>query len=162
MKRVVDHCREKSAVMTDQQYRGARAAEVFLEPLGRLEVEVIRRLVEEQDVGRRHELPGESHPPAFASAQRIEAFRPRICRVETKPVQHRIDTGSDLVPTLALESLEVVRVSIEHRGRRRITEFSDASRLLAQRALEVEQMLERAGNRLPYRDRIAEVSVLLE
>jgi hypothetical protein len=47
-------------------------------------------------------------------------------------------------------------------GRCCLTELSDVSRLLAQRALEIEQMLERAGNRLPHRDRVAKVSVLLE
>ena len=54
--------------------------EVLLEPLRRLEIEVIGRLVEQQDVGRAHELPRKAEAATLAAltGSRARASAPPI------------------------------------------------------------------------------------
>ena len=58
--------------MGDEDHRRVERLELALEPLEVLDVEVVRRLVEEEQVGAR--------PRARARARRASALRPRTCR----------------------------------------------------------------------------------
>ena len=53
-------------VVRDEERRAAALEQMRLEPLDAREVEVVRRLVEEQHVGRRGERAGEEHAPGEA------------------------------------------------------------------------------------------------
>ena len=88
--------------------------EIFLEPPRGLEIEMVRRLVEQQHVGRRHELSREAEAPALAAAQPLERSSARVDWIEPESVEHRIDARRDRVAALALESLEILRVSLEY------------------------------------------------
>ena len=84
VKHVVDHRGEKRTIVTDEQHRCTRTAEIRLEPLGRLEVEMVRGLVEKQDIGRCDELAREPDASSLTAAERVESFRPRIGRIESQ------------------------------------------------------------------------------
>ena len=66
---VVDDRGQERAVVADEQHRRAHRREVVLEPLRRLEVEVVRRFVEEQHVGGTHQLARQPESSALAAAQ---------------------------------------------------------------------------------------------
>src|SRR5690606_40845709 len=74
-------------------------------------IQVVRRLVEEVDVGRRDELPREGDAPAFAAAQRRERPPPRLLGIEAEPVQDGVDAWGDGVAALPLEPFEVAVVA---------------------------------------------------
>ena len=148
--------------MADEHHRLVRALEILLEPARRLEIEMVRRLVEQQHIRRRHELAREPHAPALAAAQSLERPRARIHGIEAESVQHRIDARRDRVSALALESLEVVRVPLEHLLAHRFAELAHLRRLVRERLLEREQLGELPRRRLPDRLRVAEVAMLLE
>ena len=67
----VDDGVEKVAVVGDQQQRAGIAAEPVLEPQHRVEVEVVGRFVEQQQVGAAHQRLREvqAHPPAAGEAR---------------------------------------------------------------------------------------------
>ena len=65
----VDEC----AVVTDEQQGAGKLQQELLQPLDRLDVKMISRLVEQQDVRLRHQCPGEQRPPPPAAGQFIEA-----------------------------------------------------------------------------------------
>src|SRR5688572_7057605 len=129
VQRVIDDVREKRAVVADEQHGRARTPEIALEPVGRFEVEMVRWLVEQQDIRRCNELPRESDATTLPPAQRVEALRSGLGRVEAQPVQHRVDACRYLVPTFAFESFQVVGIAVEHLRRRRFAELADPSRL---------------------------------
>ena len=59
--------------------------EELLEPLRRLEIEMVRRLVEQQDVRGRRELRGEADASALAAAQLDEQPRLRVAGSKPRP-----------------------------------------------------------------------------
>ena len=59
--------REEAPVVADQDQRGARIGEFAFQPFDRRQVEVIGRLVEQQDVGRRREYAGDCGAARFAA-----------------------------------------------------------------------------------------------
>ena len=69
MQHVVDDGREKRAIVADQQHRGVHRRQILLEPARRLEIQVVRRLVEQQHVGWTHELTRQTQSSALAAAQ---------------------------------------------------------------------------------------------
>ena len=77
---VIDGVVEEGAVVADDQHRLAELAEVLLEPLDRLEVEMVGGLVEQDKVGRRGELGREANAPALAAAQARHARASSIPR----------------------------------------------------------------------------------
>jgi len=64
---------QERAVMAHEQHGPLTRGEVLLEPARRLEIQVIRRLVEQQDIGGRHELAGQAEPAELTAAQRQTA-----------------------------------------------------------------------------------------
>ena len=64
---------DERAVVTDEQQRTVEIDHHVLEPGDRFDIEVVRGLIQQQQVGRRHERPSEHHapaPPARQCAQR--------------------------------------------------------------------------------------------
>ena len=62
--------------MGGDEQRAGPAPEVLLEPLERVEVEVVRRLVEQQQVGVGDDQAGERGPGLLAAGQRRSAASP--------------------------------------------------------------------------------------
>ena len=60
--------------MADQHDAGAHAGQLALQPLDAGQVEVIGRLVEQQDVGRRSQRAGQRRAACFAAGQRRRIF----------------------------------------------------------------------------------------
>ncbi len=79
----VDDAVEEVAIVRDQQQRARVAAEPVLEPQHRVEVEVVGRLVEQQQVRARHQRlrEVEPHPPAAGEAR----HRVRLPRLGESP-----------------------------------------------------------------------------
>ena len=110
---VVDGGAKERAIVAHEQHGAIEVFQVRLEPLRRVQVEVVGGLVEQQDVGRAHELARQPEAAAFAAAERGDRSRPRRLRIEAESVEHGVDARGDLVAALALESLEVAPIAIE-------------------------------------------------
>ena len=67
---------KEAPVMADQHERRAHRAEFGFQPLDRRQVEMVRRLVEQQDIGRRREDARECRAPRFAAGKLIRCLRP--------------------------------------------------------------------------------------
>jgi hypothetical protein len=80
------HVVEEVAVVRDGQHRARVVREVLLQPQDALGVEVVRRLVQEQQVGLAQQQLAERDPTAFATGQRGDR---RIRRRATQRV-HRL------------------------------------------------------------------------
>ena len=156
---VIHGGRQKGAVMAHEQHGPLARGEVLLEPAGRLEIEVIRRLVEQQDVGGGHELAGEAESAELAPAQRGQRRDAGLSGIELEAVQYRVDARRDGVTTLPLEALQIFAVLGQRAGRGVVGKVGG---LLHQRLLQRQQLGELAGRRLPDCRRGAVVAVLLE
>jgi hypothetical protein len=110
---VYDVCK-KSAVVTDQQNRLVGILQVILEPSRGLEVEVIRRLVEQKDVSRAHQLSCQAESPAFAAAQLLQWLCTRFFGIKPKTLKHSVDPRGKRVASLAIESFEIAVVLRQH------------------------------------------------
>ena len=79
--------------MRDQQHRAGELEQVVFQPLDAGDVEVVRRLVEQQQVGRVDEQLGERDPRPLAAAKAVDRLL-EILVVEADAVQR----GLQLVP----------------------------------------------------------------
>ena len=61
--------RQEAAVVADDHQRGAPRSEIALQPFDRAQVEVVGRLVEQQDVGRGRQHPRERGAARFAAGE---------------------------------------------------------------------------------------------
>src|SRR5207245_1434197 len=159
MQHVIHGGGQKRAVMAHEQHGPLTVGGVLLEPPRRLEIQVIRRLVEQQDVGGRHELAGQAEPAELAAAERGQRRYAGLGGIELEAVQHRVDARRDGVATLALEALQVFAVLGQRAGRRVVGKVGG---LFHQGLFQRQQLGELAGGRLPNRRRGAVVTVLLE
>ena len=68
LENIVDQRIQERAIVRDHQDRAGIILEIILEPAERLEIEVIGRLVEHEQIGLHHEQPREmrAHDPAAA------------------------------------------------------------------------------------------------
>ena len=110
---VVHDGRKKRAVMADEEHRRRGLQEILLEPLRRFQVEVVRRLVQQQHIGRAHELSRQPESPPLPTRQRVDIPRARFTRIEPQAVENGVHPRRDRVSTLALEALQVVAVLSE-------------------------------------------------
>ena len=60
---------EEDAIVRDEQERHVRTAQKVFEPGDRVDVQMVRRLVEQQDVGIRHQGPGQQHASLHAGRE---------------------------------------------------------------------------------------------
>ena len=101
----------------DEQRPGA-AAEVLLEPLDRPDVEVVRRLVEQEQVRVGDDEPGEGRARLLAAGDRRRRPRPLVAR-EAEAGQRLVDPLVERVAAEDVEPvLEVGVVGARRRGRR--------------------------------------------
>ena len=75
------HAIEEVAIVADEQHRAGIVREQFLQQFQRFEIEIVRRLVEHQQVGRSRERHRERQPPALAAGQHADR-RARLFRAE--------------------------------------------------------------------------------
>ena len=96
------HRLEEPAVVRDEDHRGVDRREQPLEPLDRLDVEVVRRLVEQQQVGLGGERARQRGPRQLAARERRE--RPVEVGVGEAEAAH--DGGGAVAPVVAARMLE--------------------------------------------------------
>src|SRR5205814_2050220 len=60
---------EERPVVADGDEGSGEALEPFFEPLDRVEVEMVGRLIEQQHIGPLRERPGNRRPPSFSAAR---------------------------------------------------------------------------------------------
>jgi len=153
------HGIEKEPIVGDENDRVRVRVEVGLQPVARLEIEVIGRLVEQQYVGGRHQLARETEAAELAAAQGGERGDAGPRGIKFQTVQHRIDACRDGVAPFALEPLQVLTVLGE--GARRGV-VRQVGRLLHERLLQRQQLGQLPGGGLPHRRRGAVVAVLFQ
>ena len=100
---VIDDGVEKLAVVGDEQEGSGIAPQPGLQPYDRVEVEVIRRFVEEKKVRRCREGPRDRGAHSPAAGQGIERLR-LIARCETESTQ---DTARIRLDCVAVDSLQI-------------------------------------------------------
>jgi hypothetical protein len=152
----------ESAIMANQQHGFIGAAQIFLEPASRIEVEVVRRLVQQQDIRRTYQLPGKSKPASLSPTQLLEWLSARALGIEAKTVQDGIYAWSKGVSTLAIESLEILIVFREHLRRCSFACFPQQFGLVRERLLEGEQLGQLSGSRFPDSRCIPKIAMLLQ
>jgi hypothetical protein len=154
---VIDYCREEGAIVAHQYDRTIQLSQIALEPLGRFEVQMVRGLIEQEDVGRCHELTREPDAPAFPSTQLRQRLTPGDGRIEPESLEHGIDARSDRIAALALEPFQVAPVS---RQCCPVARFRHGMGLLGERLLEREKLGEGARRRFPDGRGVSEIPVL--
>ena len=95
---------EERPVVGGDEQRAAASPEVLLDPLERADVEMVRRLVEEQQVRVGDDEPGERGAGLLAARQRRRRPDP-VARLESQAGQRLVDALVDGVPA---EDLELV------------------------------------------------------
>jgi hypothetical protein len=123
MENMIDHTGQKCAVVTDQQDCFLCIPQVLLQPARRLQVEMIRRLVEKQDIGSAHQLARQPEPAALSTAQLLERLCSRFLRIKAESLQHRVHSGSEGISPFPVEPLEVAIVPAKHLRRSGLTNF---------------------------------------
>src|ERR1700716_1652825 len=100
MEHVIHDIREKCPVMADQENRLVGGFQVVFEPPGRLEIQMIRPLIEQQDLGRANELPGQAKSSAFTTAQLLQRLGARFLCVESETLKQCIPPRREGVSSL--------------------------------------------------------------
>ena len=109
---------EEVAVVADDDHRHRLPRQVVLEPLGRLDVEVVRGLVQEHQVGALQQQLGEHQPRLLAAGER----RRRAVEVglgEAEAGEDLLDAMVDRVGVLVLELVVQLVVAPARPGRGR-------------------------------------------
>ena len=105
---------EEEPVVRDEDDRVRVAGQVGLEPVARVEIEVVGRLVEQQQVGPAEQQlrQREAHLPA--ARERVGRLLER--RVgEAEPAEHGRDLQVDAVAVAQAEAILQIAVAVEHR-----------------------------------------------
>ncbi len=102
---------EEGAVMRRDEQRSRPAAEMLLQPLERPDVEVVRRLVEQEQVGVGDHEAGEGGPGLLPARQRGWWLRPFV-PAEPEPGQRLVDPLVERVATQDLEPVLEVGVGV--------------------------------------------------
>ena len=92
MQNVIDDVLQECPIVTDEEHGHRRFAKELLEPTRRLQVEVIRRLVEQKHLATSDQFSGQTETPPFASTQLPDGRRARLLRLEPESVQYSIDS----------------------------------------------------------------------
>ena len=95
---------EECPVVRCHEQRARPALEVDLEPLERVDVEVVRRLVEQEQVGVGDHETGQRGPRLLAAGHCRRRLRPLAAR-EAEPRQGRIDAQVQRVPAQRIEAV---------------------------------------------------------
>ncbi len=131
--------------MRHEDNRARIVNEERLEPRDRFDVEMIGRLVEQQQVRLRHERTREQHPAPPASR---ECVNDRVRR-ELQVREHRLDTLLEPPAILLLELVLQTAQGFERRGRRRLRDLHSRMVIIA---YEIVQTAEPLGDDVEDRD----------
>ena len=85
---MVDGLVQKITVVRDDQKTPLEGREIILQHVQRHDVQIVRRLVEDQEVGVAHEYGQQIEPPPLAAAQDLDMLGMGLGR-EEKTVEHR-------------------------------------------------------------------------
>ena len=143
---------EEEAIVRDEDHGVRIAREVLLEPVARVEVEVVRRFVEQQQAGASEQQLGERDAHLPAARERL-ARLVHVRRGESQAAQHGRDLQLDAVALAPAEFLLQLAVARQHRRVLRLGAVVVAELILERRDLvaHVEQRLEREPRLLPQR-----------
>ena len=133
----VAHGLEKPAVVRDDHDSGIERLQLALEPLEALDVEVVRRLVQQQQIGIAAERARERRARQLAAGERLQ-LAVEVLLGKTKPAQ---DRGGALAPVVAARVFEPrLRLRVAAHGR--VPVFAAGHGLLeaAQLLLECDQV----------------------
>ena len=119
------HGLEEPAVVRDEDHGGVDRRQLALEPLEALDVEVVRRLVEQQQVGVARERAAERGARQLAARERLE-LPVEVVVAEAEPAQHR---GGAVAPVPAAGVLEA-RLRLAVAAHRRVVVGAARHRLL--------------------------------
>ena len=103
----VARLRRKRAVVGDEEQRAAAARQRLLEVLDRVDVEMVRRLVEDQQVRVAHQRRGQQHAPLRAGGQRLRAGVELEREVARRLVDARLDLPRGVAPRRAADLVQV-------------------------------------------------------
>ena len=106
---------EEPAVVGDEHDRGVERLQVRLQPLQRADVEVVRRLVEQQQVGVAGERARERGARQLAARERGERAI-EVTVAEAEAMQRRVDALAPAVAARVLEARLRARVGVERGG----------------------------------------------
>ena len=104
MQDVIDGAVEEFAVVRNHHQHARIAAQPLLQPQHRVEVEVIGRLVQQQQIRRRHQRSREVQPPAPAAGKLGDGFC-MIVRLEAQPVQQAPGTRAAIVASHRVDAM---------------------------------------------------------
>src|SRR5436305_1233759 len=100
--------------MTDDQKSLVAVLDEAFEPPCCFEIEMIRWLVEQENIGGAYKLASKTKPASFASAQFGDLPGARSVRIESKAVENGVHARRKLVTSFSLESFEVAVVFREY------------------------------------------------
>src|SRR6185312_11001451 len=93
---------EEVAVVRDQHISVRISAEVLFQPVSRLKIQMVCRLVEQQQIGLFQQQPGQGNAHLPAAGEFFRAALP-ILFVEAQAVQHCPDFGFDVVSVTGMD-----------------------------------------------------------
>ncbi len=105
---------QEEAVVRDQDHRVRVVVQVLLEPVAGVEIEVIGRFVEQEQVGLRQQQLGQrdAHLPAARERRRRLVV---VGGAEPEAPQHRVDLQVDGVAVVEPEAVLQIAVAMQHR-----------------------------------------------
>src|SRR6478609_6053493 len=108
---------QEPAVVGDEDHRGVERLQHLLEPLERLDVEVVRRLVEEQQVGLRGERACKRRARQLSARERLQ----RAVEVVVREAEPPHDRCGAIAPVVAARMLEAcLRLAVSAQRRRAV------------------------------------------
>ena len=125
---------EEVAIVRHRDHGAGKALQELLEPLHALGVEVVGRLVEQQQVGLRQQQPAERDAALLAAGEHVDLLLPRrqaqrvgrdLELVGAAGVEHRLELGlllGELVEVgvgLRVGGVDLLQPLLRRRGRRR-------------------------------------------
>ena len=105
---------EKEPVVADEDDRMRIRVQVFLQPVARLEIEMVRRLVEQQQVRLAEQQLRERDAHLPAPGKRLRRTL-EVGRLETEALEHRRRLQLDAVALAQPELILQIAVAMEHR-----------------------------------------------
>ena len=106
---------EKIPVVADDEHRAAKMQQVRLEPLGRAQIEVVGRLVEQEDIRVLQDEPREVHARFFPAGERVKRLRAHLGR-DVQTVGDAVALVLHVVPAEAAEVFRQAVVFGQQRG----------------------------------------------
>jgi len=146
---------EKGAVVGDEDHRAGIFEQEGLEPLDRLDVEMVGRLVEEQQVGLRDQRPGQQHAPLPSAGQGVD----RDVGRQAEAGQHQLDA---LLQSPAITLLQLVLQGAEPVERTRAAVVDNVNGRVMVSLHQAGQVAEPLGDDVEHRRRCRQRDVLLE